>query len=180
MACTPCLDWVSAPSARPGPKFRARWLSFCKLLSSWYSLRPRPLHAILVVPSSTPSSQLFPAVTFSNTAGITSSQLYHTAFILNLQKQPLGFKLPSLSPKPMSVLWHASGSAASAAASVTSNEHNAAWTNGLQPLWIAGKCVSHREEHKAILNMLEMIERQSGWKTSWRAEDLNEHWGGLG
>jgi NADH:ubiquinone oxidoreductase subunit E len=37
--------------------------------------------------------------------------------------------------------------------------------------------MSHESEQKAILQLLEKIEKQSGWSTKWRAEDLKEFWG---
>jgi hypothetical protein len=49
--------------------------------------------------------------------------------------------------------------------------------HALQPLWIAGKLMSHHSEHKAILNILKHLEEITGWASSWRAEDLKEFWG---
>ncbi|KAF3356788.1 putative transcriptional regulatory protein [Verticillium dahliae VDG1] len=49
-----------------------------------------------------------------------------------------------------------------------------------QPLWIAGRCMSHPAEHAAILELLGRIERESGWGTKWRADDLKDFWGDLG
>jgi hypothetical protein len=152
--------------------FRARWLHLWKHVSSWYTLRPPSLHAILIVPSSETSGP-FPTILFSNPAAISGNQLYHTASILMLQNQPANVKII---PKPRSILWHAR----QVCGIGISNDHHGAWTNSVQPLWIAGKCMSHPDEHKAILDVLDRIERESGWKTKWRAEDLKEFWGDLG
>lgn len=51
------------------------------------------------------------------------------------------------------------------------------WTNALQPLWIAGKVMSHHSEHAAIVQTLLRIEHETGWASSWRVEDLKEFWG---
>ena len=51
------------------------------------------------------------------------------------------------------------------------------WTNALQPLWIAGKVMSHYSEHTAIVDTLIRIERETGWATAWRVEDLKDFWG---
>lgn len=158
--------------SRTDPKFRARWLKLWKYISDWHELRPAPLHSIMTIPSSEKSP--FPTILFSNPAAISGNQLYHTASILMLQNQPHGLRL--MSPKPRSILWHAR----QVCAISISNDHHGAWTNGVQPLWIAGRCMSHPSEHKAILELLEKIERESGWGTRWRAEDLKEFWGDLG
>jgi hypothetical protein len=39
--------------------------------------------------------------------------------------------------------------------------------------------MSHPDEHKAILDILERIEKESGWGTRWRQEDLKSFWGDL-
>jgi hypothetical protein len=51
------------------------------------------------------------------------------------------------------------------------------WTNALQPLWIAGKVMSHYAEHGAIVETLIRIEQVTGWATAWRVEDLKGLWG---
>lgn len=161
---TPCL-------ADDKDKGRARWLKLWEYICGWHDRRPEPLHPIMTIPSSEPSP--FPTIIFSNPAAISGNQLYHTASILMLQNQPPGIRLQ---PKPRSILWHARRVCAIS----ISNDHHGAWTNSLQPLWIAGRCMSNPMEHKAILTLLEKIERESGWGTSWRADDLKAYWGDLG
>jgi hypothetical protein len=59
------------------------------------------------------------------------------------------------------------------------SDHHGAWTNCVQRLWIAGRCMSSKGEDQAIVECLERIERESGWKTQWRDDDLREFWGDL-
>lgn len=37
--------------------------------------------------------------------------------------------------------------------------------------------MSHHSEHAAIVETLTRIERETGWATAWRVEDLREFWG---
>lgn len=37
--------------------------------------------------------------------------------------------------------------------------------------------MSHCSEHEAIVDTLTRIERETGWATAWRVEDLKEFWG---
>lgn len=39
--------------------------------------------------------------------------------------------------------------------------------------------MSHPSEHRKILEILARIEAETGWATSWRAEDLKEYWGDM-
>jgi hypothetical protein len=73
------------------------------------------------------------------------------------------------------MLWHARQICAIS----ISNGNHACWTNSTQPIWIAGQLMSHSSEHKAILELYERVERETGWSTKWRANDLIEYWGDL-
>lgn len=163
-------ETLQAPT-RNDPKFRARWMKLWKVICDWHHRRPAPLLPTMTIPSSNTSP--FPTILFSNPAAISGNQLHHTASILMLQNQPPNVRLAT---KPRSILWHAR----QVCGISISNSHHGAWTNGIQPLWIAGRCMSHPSEHRAILELLERIERESGWGTRWRAEDLKEFWGDLG
>lgn len=163
-------ETLQAP-ARNEPKFRARWMKLWKVICDWHHRRPAPLLPTMTMASSATSP--FPTILFSNPAAISGNQLHHTASILMLQNQPPNVRLAA---KPRSILWHAR----QVCGISISNDHHGAWTNGIQPLWIAGRCMSHPSEHRAILELLGRIERESGWGTRWRAEDLTEFWGDLG
>lgn len=38
--------------------------------------------------------------------------------------------------------------------------------------WLAGKVMSHCSDHAAIVEMLNRMERKTGWATAWRVGDL--------
>jgi hypothetical protein len=155
---------------RSDAKFRARWVKLWKYICDWHDGRPAPLLPVMTTAST--ESCPFPTIIFSNPAAISGNQLHHTASVLMLQSQPSEVKL---TPRPRSILWHARRICAIS----ISNDHHGAWTNAVQPLWIAGRCMSHPDEHKAILDILERIEKESGWGTRWRQEDLKSFWGDL-
>ncbi|KAL9069061.1 MAG: hypothetical protein Q9157_006290 [Trypethelium eluteriae] len=48
-----------------------------------------------------------------------------------------------------------------------------------RPLWLAGQVMSHPAEHRAILELYERIEQETGFGAKWRAQDLKELWGEL-
>lgn len=37
--------------------------------------------------------------------------------------------------------------------------------------------MSHPDEQRVVLKLLETIERETGFATTWRAQDLKAHWG---
>ncbi|GJC78535.1 thiamine biosynthesis regulatory protein [Colletotrichum liriopes] len=180
--CAQVLDLL-APLAKANPgglffdgprndmRYRVRWMKLWRYVEDWHGRRPPEMQHIMSIPSS--DTEPFPKILYSNPAAISGNQLYHTASLLMLQNRPASLRL---SPRPRSALWHARQICG---ISMT-NHHHGAWTNSVQPLWIAGRCMSHPAEHRAILQLLEKIERESGWGTKWRADDLKDFWGDLG
>lgn len=155
------------PADGANSAYKARWTALWRYIDEWYSRRPAEM---LPISSVTVSTKPFPMVLYSNPAAISGNQLYHMACILMLRHKPLGF---DVKPKPNSIFWHARQTCAIS----ISNDHHGAWTNAVQPLWIAGQWMSHESEQKAILELLERIENETGWGTKRRAEDLREFWG---
>jgi len=147
--------------------YSARWTRLWHHISTWYTTRPAEM---LPISSFTPPTSPFPRLLYSNPAAMSGNQLHHTACILMLRHKPPN---TTVTPKPNSIFWHARQICGIS----ISNDDHAAWTNAIQPLWIAGQWMSHESEQKAILQLLEKIERLSGWSTKWRAEDLREFWG---
>lgn len=162
----------SEPLPRTSQQYADRWRELWRYICGWHEKRPAPLLPTMTVPSASPASP-FPTIIFSNPAAISGNQLHHTAALLMLQNQPPSVRTPD--PKPRSILWHARRICAIS----ISNDHHGAWTNSIQPLWIAGRCMSNPTEHRAILDLLEKIERESGWGAKWRADDLKAFWGDL-
>ncbi|KID86432.1 hypothetical protein MGU_06574 [Metarhizium guizhouense ARSEF 977] len=147
--------------------FRTRWLRLWKHLCDWQERRPAPFRSM----SSTTTNVPFPTVVFSNPAATSATQLYHTASVLMLQHQSTEVTLP----KTHTALWHARQICAIS----ISNDHHGAWMNAVQPLLVAGRCIRHPAEHKAILDVLQRIEKETGCETKSRQEDLRSFWSGV-
>ncbi|KAJ5301063.1 uncharacterized protein N7443_006065 [Penicillium atrosanguineum] len=167
----PCTSCQSIPEG-DGISYVHRWRELFGHVEQWYEYRPSQMKPIFTVatPGYAGRGQPFPTVLYGNGDAISGNQLYHVSALLLLQQKP---KTLSLSKKPKSLLWHARQICAISA----SNAHHGCWTNALQPLWIAGKVMSHYSEHGAIVETLIRIERETGWATAWRVEDLKDLWG---
>lgn len=153
--------------------FARRWSELFVYIEDWYAQRPPELRSILELNAPKGDySQPFPVILFSNPAAVSGNQLYHTAALLMLQRKPRGAFMRS---KPQSILWHARRVCA---ISISNTQHSC-WTNCIQPLWIAGKLMSHPSEHQAILDIYATIEKDTGWGAKWRADDLKSYWGDL-
>lgn len=156
-----------------GVDYNNDWSQLFELVESWYQFRPEEMKPILIIPSPDQLvNQPFPVLLFGSGAAISGNQLYHTSALLLLKHKPAHIHF---SQKPNSMLWHARQICGIS----MSNEHHGAWTNSTQPLWIAGQHMSHPSEHKAILKIYARIERETGWATKWRMDDLREFWGDL-
>jgi Fungal specific transcription factor domain len=151
--------------------YSARWKALFDLLEDWYSQRPEEMRPLVSYPTSLDDHHHpFPIVLYGPSPAVNGNQLYHASALLMLQEKPKDLRLPKTHK---SILWHARQICGIA----TSNFIHGPWINALQPLWIAGKVMSHPTEHKAILDILARIEKETGWATSWRAQDLKDYWG---
>ncbi|KAK4123499.1 hypothetical protein N657DRAFT_655913 [Parathielavia appendiculata] len=156
-------------------EFTRRWNDLFVFIEEWYIQRPPEMRSILSRPAATDedaSVSPFPTLLFSNPPAISGNQLYHTAAILMLQRKPRRAVPP---PKTRPILWHARRICAISIC----NTHHGCWTNSIQPLWIAGQVMSHHAEHRAILDVYQRIEKETGWGANWRAKDLRSHWAQL-
>lgn len=146
--------------------FQVRWLRLWNELQTWVHDRPQE-----IVPVRTTESQPFPQILFVHWAGISSNQLYHTACIILLGTKPREIQLDNgLTASPT---WHAKRICG---ISLT-NPHEGCLNNAIQPLWVAGKLLSHKSEHELLLKLIGSIESMTGWATSWRIADLETAWG---
>ncbi|KAI1311481.1 hypothetical protein F5Y03DRAFT_308137 [Xylaria venustula] len=153
--------------------FTQRWSEIFVYIEDWYTQRPPEMRSILELNAPKGDfSRPFPVILFSSAAAVSGNQLYHTAALLMLQGRPPGASLPT---KHRSILWHARRICAIS----ISNAQHSSWTNCIQPVWIAGKVMSHPSEHQAILDIYARIEKETGWGAKWRADDLKSYWGDL-
>ncbi|KFZ25280.1 hypothetical protein V502_00240 [Pseudogymnoascus sp. VKM F-4520 (FW-2644)] len=147
-----------------------QWNRLWDELQYWNEQRPP---AILPIKTTgTGSGQIFPEILFAHWAAISSNQLYHTACIIMLEIRPADRLLRSSMPQ-WSAVWHARRVCG---ISLT-NPHSANLINAIQPLYIAGKLLSHRSEHLAVARLFKIIDKTTGWGAMWRLKDLERAWG---
>ncbi|KAJ9144576.1 C6 zinc finger domain-containing protein [Pleurostoma richardsiae] len=146
--------------------FAVRWQGLWDDLQVWLDERPPEM-----LPAQTLETRPFPQILFAHWAAISSSQLYHTACILLLNMMPRS--VPAPEGLAGSATWHARRVCG---ISLT-NPHEGCLNNAVQPLWVAGKLLSHRSEHALVVKLIRNIEAMTGWAASWRIADLEAAWG---
>jgi hypothetical protein len=171
--CASVLNVVSrrGSATERGSTYSAKWKALFDLLVDWNTNRPPEMRPITSRAEEKVDDDegSFPVVIYTNAAAISANQLYHTATLLMLQAKPNGLKVRG----QRSIFWHAR----QVIGISVSNLLHAAWTNAPQPLYIAGKVMSSKSEHRVVLEALAEIERTTGFATQWRAQDLKEYWG---
>ncbi|KAI5263172.1 hypothetical protein E4T47_09081 [Aureobasidium subglaciale] len=169
--CASVLNVVSSrgTSAERGSSYSAKWKALFDLLVDWHAKRPAEMRPLTPRSNERDDEGPFPVVIYTNAAAVSANQLYHTATLLMLQAKPNGVRIRG----QRSIFWHAR----QVIGISVSNLLHAAWTNAPQPLYIAGKVMSSKAEHRVVLEALAEIERTTGFATQWRAQDLKEYWG---
>lgn len=148
------------------PTYERRWLRLWNELQAWLQDRPPE-----IIPVQSIDTRPFPQILFVHWAGISSNQLYHTACTLLLGSKPREVKLDV--GVTGSAIWHAK---CICGISLT-NPHQGCLNNAIQPLWIAGRLLSHKSEHLLLAKLIRSIESMTGWATCWRLTDLETAWG---
>lgn len=159
-------DELGIPNGCTAEVFLSRWTRLWDDLQAWIDDRPNEL-----LPLQTIESPPFPQILYLHWAAISSNQLYHTACILLLGSMPR-----KQCPVPGvigSSIWHAKRICG---ISLT-NPHQGCLNNAIQPLWLAGRLLSHESEHTILVDLIRNIESTTGWGTCWRIPDLGAAWG---
>ncbi|KAK9427994.1 fungal-specific transcription factor domain-containing protein [Lipomyces doorenjongii] len=165
--CSRVTNLIASDCQITGDSYDVEWQKLWNELRIWFDERPVEMKPILSFNEQ--SAEPFPTILYGNGPAISGNQLYNTACILLMENKPRSIKISKGSP---SMLWHAKQICAIS----LSNTNHGCWNNALQPLWIAGKLMSHQSEHIAILELLDHIETITGWAMKWRGEDLRELW----
>ncbi|KAL4896080.1 putative C6 transcription factor [Aspergillus ambiguus] len=155
--------------ADPRP-FPDRWTSLWDELQYWLERRPSAMLPIKTTGVS--DGRVFPEILFAHWAAISGNQLYHAACIMMLDMKPSTKATYPETPR-FSAVWHARRVCG---ISLT-NPHSGNLINAIQPLYLAGKLLSHRSEHIEVARLFKIVEETTGWGALWRLKDLERAWG---
>jgi hypothetical protein len=173
------LRWLELQGAREdvpshdNELFVHSWHELWSELQEWRENRPAELLE-LEFSEQHGSNQIspFPFILYAASCAISSNQLYHTGCLLLLEMCPPSINLLQFG-QIGSKIWHAKRVCGIS----STNEHHGCLNNALQPLWVAGKLLSHPVEHKEVADLMRSIEGKTGWGAKWRIADLKEVWG---
>ena len=143
-------------------------------LARWESLAAPSTKPLMQRDSDHLNDQPFPYVLFANESSTLAHILWHTAMILFLQ---FGSSLPGIqtdsSPSTEAIHNHAR---LACGIIETNSASSSILINAVQPLWICGRQLRAKCEKFSVLVLLAQIERDTGWKTRWRADGLRQLW----
>jgi hypothetical protein len=148
-------------------RFHQRWNELWAQLSNWSLNRPQEL-----IPVEIANTTPFPRILFAHWAAISSNQLFHTSSVLLLTVSTKSRSTLATSPAS-SIMWHVKRICG---ISMT-NPHEGCLNNAIQPLWIAGRFLSHSSEQALVVKTIRHIEVLTGWTATWRIRDLERTWG---
>ena len=148
--------------------FALRWTQLWDDLQAWVDDRPTDMLPILAN-----EKKPFPEILYLHWAAISSNQLHHSACILLLSSCPVTPAARRPAGLIGSKAWHAKQICG---ISLT-NPHQGCLNNAIQPLWLAGRLLSHESEHAAIIELIQNIEATTAWGACWRIPDLEAAWG---
>ncbi|ODQ61780.1 hypothetical protein WICANDRAFT_75976 [Wickerhamomyces anomalus NRRL Y-366-8] len=153
--------------------FDTRWEILWNKVDDWFESRSKNLISILHFADLDDS--LFPLLVYGSGSSALSLQLYHTLMILLIQNKPRLFKLSNIknSKNFHQVTWYAKN----IIGINLNNQSLQCWNNSNQCIWIAGKLLTHQDEHKLILNLINDVELKIGHHCfKYKSQDLKNYW----
>lgn len=160
---------LQEPDDRDTRPFVDQWTRLWDDLQFWLKVRPEAMLP-LAVGDPGDDLQVFPTILFTHWAAISANQLYHAACIIMLEMRPAEASLPS---PQSSALWHARRVCGIS----WTNPHRGNLINAIQPLYLAGRLLSHPSEHLEVARLFKIIDHTTGWGALWRLRDLEAEWG---
>ncbi|KAJ6172519.1 hypothetical protein N7470_001586 [Penicillium chermesinum] len=170
LACRQTRHMELGEMAEDPRPFVEQWTALWDELQFW--LEKRPAAMLPIKTTGLGGGLIFPEILFAHWAAISGNQLYHAACIMMLDMKPPEKVLP-LSKPCYSSIWHARRVCG---ISLT-NPHSGNLINAIQPLYIAGKLLSHHSEHIEVARLFKTVEETTGWGALWRLRDLERAWG---
>jgi hypothetical protein len=148
-------------------QFQQRRSQLWQQLSDWAQYRPSEM-----LPVETSNTAPFPHILFAHWAAISSNQLYNTSCVLLLNANAR-HKPPPVTSPAASTMWHVKRICGISLA----NPHEGCFNNAIQPLWVAGRLLTHSSEQALVVKTTRRIEVMTGWTATWRIRDLETTWG---
>ncbi|KAL9600201.1 MAG: hypothetical protein Q9219_003344 [cf. Caloplaca sp. 3 TL-2023] len=180
----------SPPSSSPSLPQKYSRLAF--ELETWFNALPETFMPSAIIPHDGPASSSLTEVWSSIPVCTATIMTWHMAQILMLVHAPPSFS--SLDSNKNSTTTTSSSSSSKIARHLaTSREilfhsrqivglclarpETGVLIHALQPLYVAGQCLTGREEREVVLGLLGAVERETGWATGYRVRGLRGEWG---
>ncbi|KPI44758.1 putative RING finger membrane protein [Cyphellophora attinorum] len=145
----------------------AQWKALHDLLEDWHNCRPEGMQALMSYPSILDDEHnRFPMLLYSSAAAVIGNLLYHTASLLLLECKPSMIELPK---NHKSLIWHSR----QICGIVAENHEAGVLPHARRPLLVAATHIADELERGKITEMLQQIERASGWLTAQAAQIIS-------
>ncbi|KAJ4296907.1 hypothetical protein N0V90_006955 [Kalmusia sp. IMI 367209] len=149
-----------------------KWLGLTELADRWNTCIPRTMHPMAYLyPGQTLSGSCFPEVWLIKRASIVSRLFYHTCMCLLAQINPLQ---NSDTPEMHQMLTEHSQLICGISAHV---KDRGVASVALRSLAIAAECLTRRDAQEEVLNIVDKIRTETGWRVGFMNDELKERWG---
>jgi hypothetical protein len=150
----------------------AEWDSLKGLADHWNSCIPRTMHPIAYLhPSQTISGSAFPEVWLIKRTSIIARLFYHTCMCLLAQTHPVA---APQDPKLRAMLEEHSVLICGISAHV---KDRGVASVALRSLAIAAECLTERRSQEEVLQIIDKIRQETGWRVGFLNKELQEKWG---
>lgn len=148
------------------------WLGLTELTDRWNTCIPRTMHPVAYLyPGQTLSGSCFPEVWLIKRASIVARLFYHTCMCLLAQINPLQ---SADTPDMHQMLTEHSQLICGISAHV---KDRGVASVALRSIAIAADCLTRRDAQEEVLNIVDKIRTETGWRVGFINDELKEKWG---
>lgn len=150
----------------------AEWDSLKELADHWNECIPRTMHAVAYLhPGQTISGSAFPEVWLIKRTSIVARLFYHTCMCLLAQIHPVN---GPRDPKMHAMRQDHSLLICGISAHV---KDRGVASVALRSLAIAAECLTERRAQEEVLQIIDKIQQETGWRVGFINKELQEKWG---
>ncbi|RMZ89698.1 hypothetical protein DV736_g3092, partial [Chaetothyriales sp. CBS 134916] len=154
---------------------RHQWLGLKQFCDTWDNCVPPTMRAVAYLPPGAGGSKsVFPKVWFIKRATIVARLFYHTAMVLLGNTNPMATMDPQTANAMQEMKQHHARQICGIVRHV--KDHGVA-AGSIRCLAVAGEFLTDQREQEEVLQILDKIMKETGWRVAMINDDLKEKWG---
>ncbi|RMZ76813.1 hypothetical protein DV738_g4689, partial [Chaetothyriales sp. CBS 135597] len=152
-----------------------QWLGLKQFCDTWDNCVPPTMRAVAYLPPGAGGSKsVFPKLWFIKRATVVARLFYHTAMVLLGNTNPMA----TVDPQTANTMQEMTQRHARQICGIVRHvKDRGVATGSVRCLAVAGEFLTDRREQEEVLQILDQVMKETGWRVAMINDDLKEKWG---